>query len=168
MKDLTPQEIRRAKRIQNADKRFSIEYTVGLILLIVIGTLILAKLDSIAMMQTDTLNKLNDIDVTLEPAEPTGITEEFTITHYCLENYPHICNDGDSTKTASGETPIPNYTIAADKSIPFGTKMEIDGQIYEVMDRGGNIREKRIDIAVQTHSEALSRGVIEREVSYSR
>ena len=52
---------------------------------------------------------------------------EFEITHYCIENYPHICNNGDSSQTASGQTPIPDYTVATDKSIPFGTKLIIDG-----------------------------------------
>lgn len=88
----------------------------------------------------------------------------FTVTHYCLENYPHICNDGESLHTASGETPIPYYTVAADESIEFGTKLIIDGQEYEVMDRGGYIRDNKLDIAVPTHAEAVERGVYEAEV----
>lgn len=88
----------------------------------------------------------------------------FTVTHYCLENYPHICNDGDCSYTASGQAPIPYYTVAADSSIPFGTKLLIDGQEYEVMDRGGAITTGKLDIAVATHDEALELGVIKKDV----
>lgn len=89
---------------------------------------------------------------------------EFEITYYCLENYPHICNDGDCSYTASGQAPIPYYTVAADSSIPFGTKLLIDGQEYEVMDRGGAITTGKLDIAVATHDEALELGVIKKDV----
>ena len=89
---------------------------------------------------------------------------KFTISHYCLEDYPHICNDGDPSKTSSGQTPVPYYTLSADKSVPFGTKLIIAGQEYEVMDRGGDIAGKRIDLCVPTHEEAIRRGKITREV----
>ena len=89
---------------------------------------------------------------------------EYEIFHYCLENYPHICNNGDSTCTSSGQVPIPHYTVAADKSIPFGTILVIDGAEYEVMDRGGNINGNRLDVAVETHKEAINRGRVIREV----
>jgi len=103
-----------------------------------------------------------------DASEPMATEPEyigtFTVTHYCLENYPHICNDGESLYTASGQAPIPYYTIAADESIPFGTKLVIDGKEYEVMDRGGAITTGRLDIAVQTHDEALEKGIIETEI----
>lgn len=176
----------RSGLLKDTDKRFRTR-TFGIIAVMLIFTaiivsliLIFSTLNTLLMMSTDTLNKLNDVSTeldevrqsidTMQENRSTGQIEArtgtFTVTHYCLENYPHICNDGDSTQTASGETPIPYYTIAADKSIPFGTMMEIDGKQYEVMDRGGNITENRIDIAVPTHSEALSRGKFERTVQY--
>jgi len=89
---------------------------------------------------------------------------EFTISHYCLEDYPHICNDGDPSHTASMKTPIPYYTIAADPSVPFGTKVYIGDREYEVMDRGGDIVGRRIDLCVPTHEEALELGMVKREV----
>lgn len=89
----------------------------------------------------------------------------FTVTHYCRENYPHICNDGDSTKTATGTTPTPGRTIAADPNVlPYGTKVLINGHEYIVEDCGGAIRQNRIDILVDTHAEALQLGIIEAEV----
>lgn len=104
----------------------------------------------------------------LDASEPLATEPEyigtFTVTHYCLENYPHICNDGDCSYTASGQAPIPYYTVAADSSIPFGTKLLIDGQEYEVMDRGGAITTGKLDIAVATHDEALELGVIKKDV----
>lgn len=44
--------------------------------------------------------------------------------------------------TASGERARANHTIAADPSIPFGTKVKIEGlpHIYTVTDRGGAIK----------------------------
>lgn len=89
----------------------------------------------------------------------------FTITHYCRENYPHICNNGDATQTATGTVPTPGRTIAADPDvIPYGTTVLIDGHEYVVEDCGGAIKDKRIDILVDTHAEALSLGIYETEV----
>jgi 3D (Asp-Asp-Asp) domain-containing protein len=169
MRDIHIQAIDR--KIQRIRTYRLIGQIIAVTLLIVSLILIFSTLNTVMMIQTDTLDKLNLIDQSIDTMQENrseaniGLhTGTFTISHYCLENYPHICNDGDSTQTASGETPIPYYTIAADKSIPFGTKMEIDGQVYEVMDRGGNIIENRIDIAVPTHIEAIRRGKITREV----
>lgn len=106
------------------------------------------------------------------PEEPVVVAEPepvslgvFTITHYCRENYPHICNDGDSTQTATGTVPTPGRTIAADPDIlPYGTTVLIDGHEYTVEDCGGAIKENRIDILVDTHAEAISLGKYKTEV----
>lgn len=112
-----------------------------------------------------------------EPAEETvAIVEEtvetepvslgmYTITHYCRENYPHICNDGDASQTATGTTPTPGRTIAADpKVLPYGTVVIIDGHEYTVEDCGGAIQGNRIDILVDTHAEANELGIYKTEV----
>lgn len=114
------------------------------------------------MVLEEQLQMLKDEAETLK-SKPVSLGE-FTITHYCLEDYPHICNDGDPTHTASRRSPIPYYAISADPSIPFGTKLVIDGQEYEVMDRGGDIVGRRLDLCVPTHTEAIARGKITREV----
>lgn len=126
-----------------------------------IGAATLFYLDCVMKPMVDERDYI--IEEYIEEPETVSLGE-FEITHYCLENYPHICNDGDSSRTASGQAPIPDYTVAADKSIPFGTKLIIDGMEYEVMDRGGAITEGRLDIAVLTHQEAINRGRITRIV----
>lgn len=101
-----------------------------------------------------------------EPEEPELISlGEFTITHYCRENYPHICNDGDATRTATGTEPTPGRTIAVDPDvIPYGSEVMINGHTYIAEDTGGAINQNRIDIAVDTHAEALQKGLYSTEV----
>ncbi len=87
----------------------------------------------------------------------------FSSTAYCVENYPHICNNGDSSQTATGEKPIPGGTVAVDPSvIPLGSKLRIraGGQDYIVRanDTGGAIKGKKIDRVMSTHNEALAWG----------
>ena len=90
---------------------------------------------------------------------------EYKITYYCTENYPHICNNGDATKTATGTTPTAGRTIAVDpKVIPYGTEVIINGHTYTAEDCGGAINGNRIDIVVDTHEEALQCGVDYYEV----
>lgn len=90
---------------------------------------------------------------------------EFTFTAYCGENYPHICNDGDSTYTATGTTPKAGRTIAVDpKVIPYGTNVIIDGHVYVAEDCGGAIKGNRIDVYFESHEEALQFGVQHKEV----
>lgn len=90
---------------------------------------------------------------------------EYKITYYCKENYPHICNDGDASKTATGTTPTAGRTIAVDPSvIPYGTEVVVNGHTYVAEDCGGAIKENRIDIVVDTHEEALQCGVDHYEV----
>jgi 3D (Asp-Asp-Asp) domain-containing protein len=89
------------------------------------------------------------------------------VTAYCCENYPHICNDGDSTTTATGTTPTAGRTVAVDpKTIPYGSEVIIDGHTYIAEDCGGAIQGNRVDIVFATHDEALNFGVQYIEVSY--
>jgi 3D (Asp-Asp-Asp) domain-containing protein len=88
----------------------------------------------------------------------------FTSTAYCIENYHHICNDGDATTTAMGTRPIPYQTIAVDpKVIPLGTKLVIKdsyGNTYHVLatDTGGAIKGNKIDMVCPTHNDANNWG----------
>ena len=87
------------------------------------------------------------------------------MTAYCNEMYPHICNDGVSTKTASGTVPTVGRTIAVDpRVIPYGTQVVIDGHTYIAEDCGGAIKGNKIDILFETHQEALDFGRQTKEI----
>lgn len=90
---------------------------------------------------------------------------EFEITYYCTEQYQHICNAGEPYLTATGTEVTPGRTIAVDPSvIAYGTEVVIDGQVYIAEDCGGAIKGKHIDIAVESHSEAIELGITTKEV----
>lgn len=80
---------------------------------------------------------------------------EFTITHYCPCN---VCCGKTNGITASGKKATENHTIAASNQFNFGDRLIINNVVYEVEDRGGAIKGNRIDIYVNNHKTALSRG----------
>ena len=92
--------------------------------------------------------------------------EEFVITAYCCENYPHICNDGEAIYTATGTVATAGRTIAVDPNIiPYGTEVEIEGVGVRIAeDCGGAIKGNRIDLLFDTHQEALNFGRQTKEV----
>ena len=80
----------------------------------------------------------------------------YKITAYC----PCSKCCGKSTgRTASGTKATAGRTVAASSKFAFGTKLNIGGHIYTVEDRGGAINGNKIDIFVNSHSEALQWGV---------
>ena len=80
----------------------------------------------------------------------------YKITAYC----PCAkCCGKTSGMTASGTKATAGRTVAASSKFAFGTKLNIGGHIYTVEDRGGAINGNKIDIFVNTHSEALQWGV---------
>lgn len=85
---------------------------------------------------------------------------EFKLTHYCTEEYQHICGLGAGI-TATGTKVTAGRTVAVDpKVIPYGTQVYIEGYGWRVAeDCGGWVDGQHIDIAVGTHNEALSMGV---------
>lgn len=79
---------------------------------------------------------------------------EFFITYYCP--CAQCCGQwSEYGITASGRYPRKGRTIAADSSIPFGTKLIVDGVEYIVEDRGSGISGNHIDIYMNTHSECF-------------
>lgn len=87
------------------------------------------------------------------------------VSAYCGENYPHICNNGDASTTATGTTPTAGRTIAVDPTvIPYGAEVIIDGHTYIAEDCGGAIKGNRIDLFFSTHEEALAWGKKTKEV----
>lgn len=88
----------------------------------------------------------------------------FTVTHYCCEKYPHICNAGPPYKTATGTTPHVGGCAVDPKKIPLGSYVKINGVVYHAEDTGGAIKGNRIDLVVGTHNEALQKGTYKAEV----
>ena len=84
---------------------------------------------------------------------------EYKLTHYCTEQRKHICGTGTGL-TATGTQVTSGRTIAVDpKVIPYGTKIYIEGYGFRIAeDCGGAVDGNHIDIAVTTHSQALSMG----------
>lgn len=88
----------------------------------------------------------------------------YTVTHYCCEQYPHICNAGPPYKTATGTTPHVGGCAVDPSKIPLGSYVKINGVVYHAEDTGGAIKGNRIDLVVETHKEALSKGTYKAEV----
>lgn len=83
----------------------------------------------------------------------------YKLTHYCTEKRKHICGTGAGI-TSTGTQVTAGRTIAVDPSvIPYGAKVYIEGYGWRVAeDCGGAVKDKQIDIAVDTHSQALAMG----------
>lgn len=87
---------------------------------------------------------------------PAGGKRKYTITAYC--HCSKCCGKSDGI-TASGVKATEGITVATDKSMPFGTKIYIDGVGERIVqDRGGAIKGNRIDLYFDSHQEALNFG----------
>ena len=89
----------------------------------------------------------------------------YQITHYCTEKYKHICGTGNGI-TATGTEVTAGRTVAVDPTvIPYGTTMYIEGYGFRVAeDCGGAVKGNHIDMAVDTHANALAMGSPNRGV----
>lgn len=83
---------------------------------------------------------------------------ECKITYYCCEPYEHICGTGTGL-TATGIPVAPGMVAVDPDVIPLGSTVIIDGREYLAADTGGAIKGNRIDIAVESHQEALQLGI---------
>lgn len=80
-----------------------------------------------------------------------------TITAYCACKL--CCGPNAKGICANGKTPKGNYTVAASRSIPFGTKCIIGGVCYTVEDRLAKRYDSRIDVYFAKHSDARKFGI---------
>ncbi len=80
----------------------------------------------------------------------------YKITAYC--SCAKCCGKATG-RTASGTRATAGRTVAASSQFAFGTQLNIGGHVYTVEDRGGAINGNKIDIYVNSHSEALRWGV---------
>ena len=86
----------------------------------------------------------------------TAGAQIYKITAYCPCSK---CCGKSNGITASGTKATAGRTVAASGKFALGTKLKINGHIYTVEDRGGAINGNKIDIFVNSHSEALAWGV---------
>lgn len=98
-----------------------------------------------------------------------GVLRNCTITYYCCERRPHICGGGTG-KTATGTDVMAGRSAAVDPNvIPLGAEIFVDygdGVLHSYIaeDTGSAVLGGHIDLAVQTHEEALELGVREATV----
>lgn len=95
-------------------------------------------------------------------SETEGTAESSTVKVYKVTAYcscAKCCGSHANGYTAAGTKATANHTVAAPANLPFGTKLKINGNTYVVEDRGGAIKGNRIDIYVNSHSQALAWGV---------
>ena len=104
--------------------------------------------------------KIQTKDTSRYSARGTGVTSassgRYKVTAYCA--CVKCCGKTNGI-TASGTRATANRTIAAPSTFAFGTQVVINGQTYTVEDRGGAIQGNRIDVYMNSHSEALAWGV---------
>lgn len=104
-----------------------------------------------------------------EPPERLVDIGLFKLTAYCpcsdccgewAWNRPSDAHGNKIVYTATGEIAEAGRTIAVDPNvIPYGTEVIIDGNTYIATDRGGAIKDNRIDVYMDDHYEALEFGV---------
>lgn len=86
----------------------------------------------------------------------SGIFSTFTVTAYCP--CEKCCGEWADGFFANG-TPVGGLAIAADGSIPFGTKINVPGyELAMVKDRGFAITKGRLDLYFDKHQTALNWG----------
>lgn len=116
------------------------------------------KIVQVQKTQTSRSSQPRTANSTASGATTTAVIDgqTYKITAYC--SCSKCC--GKSTgRTASGTQATAGRTVAASSKFAFGTKLNIGGHIYTVEDRGGAINGNRIDIYVNSHSQALQWGV---------
>ena len=90
--------------------------------------------------------------------------ENVTVSHYCCELYEHICGTGNGI-TASGTRVTAGVSVAVDPDIiPLGSVIYVDygdGEIHSYIaeDVGGAVNGAHIDVAVETHDQAVKLGL---------
>ena len=135
-----------------------------LLSLLLIFTPQLTKLQMIEenMVQIEPFQTIADADPEEEEADQAPAMHLWgtcTLTFYCPGSC--CCGQWAGGHTASGTVATANRTVACG-DLPFGTRLMIEGQEYVVEDRG--VSGMWVDIFVNSHDEALRRGMYQAEV----
>lgn len=114
------------------------------------------KIVQVQKTQTSRSAQARTADATAATTSTVINGQTYKITAYCSCSK---CCGKTTGRTASGTKATAGRTVAASSKFAFGTKLNIGGHIYTVEDRGGAINGNRIDIYVNSHSQALQWGV---------
>lgn len=79
------------------------------------------------------------------------------LTAYCACKL--CCGPNAKGITASGQRPVQGITIAASRTIPFGTQVFIDNKQFLVQDRLAKRFDSRFDLYFHKHEDAKKFGV---------
>lgn len=91
------------------------------------------------------------------PVFGQATAESYTVTAYCA--CEKCCGRWSGGPTASGKMPKPGITVAGPRSIPFGTRVWIEGVGERVVqDRLARKYDGRFDLYFSSHKEALRFG----------
>ena len=122
------------------------------------------KNEIILSKNNEIVAEFEEMDLNVEEIqEAKQETKNFEITAYCP--CVHCCGKTDGI-TASGVKAIEGVTVATDNSIPFGTKIYIDGVGERIVqDRGGAIKGNKIDLYFDSHEKALEFGRQTKQVT---
>ena len=83
--------------------------------------------------------------------------ELYTVTAYCPCKV--CCGKWSGGPTASGKMPVAGITVAGPRSIPFGTRVWIEGVgVRVVQDRLARKYDGRFDLYFSSHADALRFG----------
>lgn len=94
---------------------------------------------------------------TTRPVQSGCATESYTVTAYCA--CKKCCGRWSGGPTASGKMPVAGVTCAGPRSVPFGTRVHIEGVgVRVVQDRLARKYDKRFDVFFSSHAEALKFG----------
>ncbi|MFW6205854.1 MAG: hydrogenase maturation protease [Gemmatimonadota bacterium] len=104
------------------------------------------------------------------PPAPRTRTLRMTVTAYCP--CPKCCGKWSDGQTASGKSIYANGSrfVAADtRLLPFGTRIVVPGyaggEAVPVLDRGGRIKGRRLDLFFLSHRQAKEWGTRELEIT---
>lgn len=99
----------------------------------------------------------NSNNTTSNNSTGSSSVKVYKVTAYC--SCVKCCGAHANGYTSSGTRASAGRTVAAPSNLSYGTKLNINGKTYVVEDRGGAIQGNRIDVYVNSHSEALAWGV---------
>ena len=135
--------------------KITIPQITGVIILLAIGILAGRVIEKIQHQ----CYTLTFTDNTFEAPLPPIDIRNMTVTAYCP--CEKCCGKWADGITASGHViKKGDKFVAADRSIAFGTTIDIPGYgEVPVLDRGGAIEGDRLDVYFSTHQEALNWGV---------